>query len=464
VITRRRLAVGAAIAAGTVALASGLAIVSAGPPAERDPRWNVVVIVTDDQTFDSIPHDPPVMPYLQGAAGDPTEHWVTFSETFANTPLCCPSRATLLTGRYAHHHGVLTNEDGSALDESTTVAAWLDQSGYHTGLVGKYLNGYPFGRAPFVPAGWDRWWAKAQGPASTLYYGYTLIEQGSPARFGSEEGDYATDVLADRAVEFVREAPLDEPFLLWFAPTAPHPPWVPAPRHEGDLAGLPMTPTPSVGELDVTDKPAWVRALPPLDPSQREDLVRAHRRSFEALLAVDEAVRAIVAALGERGDLDRTLILFVSDNGYSFGEHRWIAKRCPYEECTRVPLLVRYPPTAGRTDRTLVSTVDLAPTIAELAGIDPPGAVDGASLVRLLEGEPAEGAGTVYSEWVGDDDVPAWWRVRTADFAYVELGTGERELYDLRADPFELVNAIGDPSRAQVVAGLAAALERFRRS
>lgn len=463
-IGRRRLAAGAAIATTTVAVAAGLAMLSAGTPAERDLRWNVVVIVTDDQTFDSIPHDPPVMPYLQRAAADPAEHWVTFSEAFANTPLCCPSRATLLTGRYAHHHGVLTNDDGSVLDEFSTVAAWVDKSGYHTGLVGKYLNGYPFGRAPFVPAGWDRWWAKAQGPVSTLYYGYTLIEQGSPARFGGEEGDYATDVLADRAVEFVREAPPDEPFLLWFAPTAPHPPWVPAPRDEGDLADLPMTPAPSVGELDVTDKPAWVRDLPPLDPSQREALVRAHRRSFETLLAVDDALRAIVAALKERGDLDRTLIVFASDNGYSFGEHRWIAKRCPYEECTRVPLLVRFPPAAGRTDQTPVSTVDLAPTIAELAGIEPPESVDGASLVPLLVGEPLEGAGTVYSEWVGDDDVPAWWQVRTADFAYIELGTGERELYDLRVDPFELENAIADPSRAQVVAGLAAALERFRRS
>ncbi len=463
-IARRRLAVGAAIATATAAVAAVLAVLSAGTPADRDPRWNVVVILTDDQTFDSIPHDPPVMPYLQGAAADPAEHWVTFAEAFANTPLCCPSRATLLTGRYAHHHGVLTNDDGSVLDESSTVAAWLDGSGYHTGLVGKYLNGYPFGRAPFIPTGWDRWWAKAQGPASTLYYGYTLIEQGSPSRFGNEEGDYATDVLADRAVEFIREAPLDEPYFLWFAPTAPHPPWVSAPRHEGDLADLPITPGPSVGELDVTDKPAWVRALPPLDPSQRASLVQAHRRSFEALLAVDDAVRAIVTALGERGDLGRTLIVFVSDNGYSFGEHRWIAKRCPYEECTRVPLLVRYPTAAGRTERTPVSTVDLAPTIAEIAGIEPPGAVDGTSLVPLLEGDPAEGAGTVYSEWVGDEDVPAWWQIRTGDVAYIELGTGERELYDLRDDPFQLENVIGDPSRAEIVAGLAAALERFRRS
>lgn len=458
--TRRRLAAFAAAAS----LLAGLVLWSARSPAERDPRWNVIVIVTDDQTVDSIPHDPPVMPYLQAAAADPSEHWVAFENAFVTTPLCCPSRATLLTGQYPHHHGVLTNDDGSLLDETTTVTAWLDAAGYHTGLVGKYLNGYPFGRSPFVPSGWDRWWGKAQGPASTLYYGYTLIEQGSPVRFGTEERDYATDVFSDRAVEFIRDAPLDRPFLLWFAPTAPHPPWVSAPRHEGDLADLPIAPAPSVGELDVSDKPAWVRALSPLDPAARESLVQAHRRSFETLLAVDEAVRAIVEALRGRGDLDRTAIVFVSDNGYSFGEHRWVAKRCPYDECIHVPLLVRYPPAAGRTEPSPVSTVDLAPTIAELAGVEPPGPVDGTSLLPLLEGEAAGRPDVVYSEWVGDEDVPAWWQVRTSDFAYIQLGTGERELYDLGADPFELENAAGDPARAEVVARLSAALGRLRES
>jgi arylsulfatase A-like enzyme len=449
------------VALVVVASSATFLVASRSRPGERDTRWNIVVIVTDDQSVDSLPHDPPVMAYLQAAIDDPGEHWVVFRNGFANTPLCCPSRATMLTGRYAHEHGVLTNDDGALLDETTTVAAWLHGAGYRTGLVGKYLNGYPFGRPPFIPLGWDRWSGKQQGPASSLYFDYTLIEQGVAVHYDQEERDYATDVLADKAVEFVRDAPEDRPFLLWFAPTAPHPPWVSAPRHVGDLAGLPIVPAPSVGEADVSDKPAWVRALPPLDASDRAELRRGHRRSFETLLAVDDAVRAIVGALKARGDLERTVIVFVSDNGLAFGEHRWVGKRCPYDECIRVPFLVRYPPASGRTETSPVSTVDLAPTIAELAGVEPPGPVDGASLLPLLEGDRPASA-TVFGEWTGDDAVPAWWEVRTAAFAYVELGTGERELYDLRADPFQLENTVDDPANATVVARLSEALERFR--
>ncbi len=458
--------VGAVVVALAVATTIGaVAWIERGSPATSvsGNRWNVVVIVTDDQTVDSIPRQPPAMPLLQAAAANPNQHWVTFEHAFVNTPLCCPSRATMLTGRYAHHHGVLTNEDGARLDESTTVAAWLDAAGYHTGLVGKYLNAYPFGRTPFVPSGWDRWWAKAQGPATSLYYDYTLIEQGEPVRFGDAPEDYATDVLADRAVEFIRDAPDDAPFFLWFAPTAPHPPWVPAPRDAGAFADLPIASPPSVGEADVTDKPAWVRALPEIDAAGRATLLEQHRQSFETLLAVDDAIGAMIQALRDRGDLQRTVIAFVSDNGYAFGEHRWTAKRCPYDECTGVPFLVRYPPVAGRSESTLVSAVDLAPTIAELAGVAPPAGVDGTSLVPVLRGRGG-GSGTVFSEWVGDPDVPAWWQVRTSAFAYIELGTGERELYDLRADPYELENAVDDPAYASVLTRLVAALERFRGS
>ncbi len=351
---------------------------------ERDPRWNVVVIVTDDQTLDSIPHDPAVMPYLQSAAGDPEDHWIVFRNFFANTPLCCPSRATMLTGRYAHETGVIDNDHGQRLDERATVAAWLHEAGYHTGLVGKYLNLYPFGREAFVPFGWDRWWGKSQGTVDSLYYDYSLVQQGIPVAYGDAPEDYATDVLAGKAVEFLRSAPLDRPFLLWFAPTAPHPPWIPAPRHEGVDASIPVEVPPSVGEADVSDKPAWVRALPTLGRPARAGLVEAHRRSFEALLAVDDAVRTIVDALRERGDLDRTVIVFVSDNGYSFGEHRWVRKTCPYEECTHVPFLVRYPPAAHRVEPAIASTIDLAPTIADLAGVPAPGNVSGRSLVPLL--------------------------------------------------------------------------------
>ena len=431
-------------------------------PATDSPRTNVIVIVTDDQTADSIPRDEPVMPSLQARVLDPADDWVVFSNAFVNTPVCCPSRATMLTGRYAHHTGVLDNEDGARLDEASTLAAWLHAAGYHTGLVGKYLNGYPFGRGPYVPEGWDRWWGKLQGTAESVYHDFTIIDQGRPVAYGDDEADYSTDVLASKALEFLRDAPTDRPFFLWFAPTAPHPEWVSAPRHEGTYDDLQISATPSLGESDVSDKPAWVQALPAFDAADRVEMADARRDAYETLLAVDEAVRAILDAVRERGELQETVVVYTSDNGFSFGEHRWVRKGCPYEECIHVPLLVRVPGVRHRTEPALVSAVDLAPTIAELAGADHPEDLDGVSLVPLLHEGRRDGlAGQVFAGSVGDETIPAWRELRTRRWAYVELDTDERELYDLRHDPGQLENVVDAPAFANVVERLSDALAAY---
>ncbi len=445
--------------AGAIGLMVAAALAPEILPRADSPRLNVVVIVTDDQSFRSIPRNVPVMPYLQSRALDAADRWVVFTHAVVNTPLCCPSRATMLTGRYAHHTGVLGNTDGERLDETDTLATWLDAAGYETALVGKYLNGYPFGRGPYVPPGWDRWWGKQQGGPESIYHDFTLIEQGTPVPYGADA--YSTDVFADHAVRFIEQAPSDRPFFLWFAPTAPHPPAEPVPRHAGRYADLALSSPPSLGEVDVSDKPAWVRALPPLDAAGLETLREAERRSFETLLAVDEAVRRILEALRDRGELEETVIVFTSDNGLAFGEHRWTRKSCPYEECIRVPLLVRAPGLTHRLEPAIVSAVDLAPTILDLADVPPGGPLDGASLVPLLRGGSPPW-GEAYLEFAGDPRVPAWWGLRRPGWLYVELATGERELYDLRRDPFELVNLAHDPARAAIVADMAAALARYR--
>jgi N-acetylglucosamine-6-sulfatase len=455
--------------------ASGLALVvllvaafvpSPSPPPDRRP--NIVLILTDDQSSDSLPHEPPVMPQLQSMMQDQGDHWITFSNGFLNTPLCCPSRASILTGQYSHHTGVRTNYDGELLNESSTVATWLHAAGYHTGLIGKYVNGYPFGPGRYVPAGWDRWLVKKQGDQSTAYYRYVLIDQGFPVYHGDGPQNYSTDVFAAAAGSFIRSAPSGHPFFLEVAPTAPHRPWTQAPRDVGALAGLPIAEPPSLGEQDVSDKPAWVQALPPMDAERRAQLQAIHRQSFETLLAVDDMVASVIGALRERGVLENTVVFFLTDNGFSFGEHRWVGKTCEYEECIRTPFLVRYPGATPHVDPHLVSNVDLAPTFADLAGIAPPSPVDGISLLPLLQGRSSAPWRTgLLNEYVGDLKVPPWWEVRTADFAYVELATGERELYDLAgvigaADPFELQNRASVPAYAAVRARLAAELARLR--
>lgn len=466
-VAAERLEVRARVALALAALALIVVAAQPQPAVEPDPRPNVVLIVTDDQPPGSFPHEPPAMPKLQAMVEDPADHWIVFPNAFVSTPLCCPSRAAILTGRSDLRTGVRTNLDGDRFDDSDTLATWLHDAGYRTALIGKYLNGYPFAGVPLVPPGWDRWLAKRQGAQATAYYEHELLDAGFPRPAGRAPGDYLTDVLARAAVGFVREAPADRPFFLMVTPTAPHRPWTPAPRHAGALAGLRLAEPPSLGEEDVSDKPAWVRALPPLGAERRSQLAGIRVRSFETLRAVDDLVAAVVEALAERGLLERTVIVFLTDNGLSIGEHRWLGKTCPYEECIRTPFLVRYPGAWPREEPMLVSNLDLAPTIAELAGVQPASSVDGRSLVPLLEGLPAERPSGLFLDYVGDARVPGWSAVRTETFLYVEYVTGERELYDLGGalgapDAFQLENRVEDPAYAAVVRQLAAELALLR--
>jgi arylsulfatase A-like enzyme len=457
-----RIRIAVMLAVGVIVLG----VIVPRPAAAPDRRPNIVLVLSDDQTIDSLPHDPPVMPFLQAATQDPNDHWVTFTNGFVNTPLCCPSRASILTGQYSHHTGVRRNRDGALLDDGDTVALWLHAAGYTTGLFGKYLNRYPFGAAPYVPPGWDRWAGKIHGSGSTVYYDYSVSQQGFPVAYDHGPTDYSTDVFARMAVDFVRTAPADRPFFLMFTPTGPHSPWTPAPRDRGTWTASVPEPR-SVGERNVSDKPAWIRALPPLGPDARARLRQDHRLEYETLASVDEAVRSVVEAIRARGELGRTVIFYLSDNGYSYGEHRWVTKSCPYDECIRTPFLVRVPGTEARADDHLVSSVDLAPTIADLAGVRPGGPVDGVSLLPLLRGRSPTGWRTgVLCEYVGTRELPGWWELRTADVAYVEYVTGERELYDLtgvlgRPDPLELDNRVDEPRYAGLAATLAERLHRL---
>jgi N-acetylglucosamine-6-sulfatase len=433
-----------------------------GTEAER-PRPNFVVVMTDDQALDTMR----AMPFTRRAVGG---KGVVFENAIASFPLCCPSRATFLTGQYAHNHGVLDNhppEGGYAqLDSRRTLPVWLRRAGYETAFVGKYLNGYgspETGGATEVPRGWTRWYGlPSRGDKRS--YEFDVNQDGELVHYGTGERNYKTDVLARKAAGLVRAASAGRrPFFLWIATPGPHtdkqiPPSAPrnpepAPRHEGAFEGVRAPRPPSFNEADVADKPRNVRSLARLGRAARRELDRVYVSQLEYLLGVDDLVRRVIAALRRNGELGSTLVVFTSDHGFLRGQHRIDSgKSRMYEEAIRVPLLVRGPgfPRGGRV-RYPVGNIDLAPTILDLAGVGANVRIDGRSLVDAAraQGKPREVLLEVF-ERKADQFVG----LRTARYAYAERVGDRDELYDLRTDPHQLRNVVSDPDYAQVLARL----------
>ncbi|HTG47196.1 MAG TPA: sulfatase [Actinomycetota bacterium] len=450
---KRWLAVGLAVLLGAVALRS-----IRPAPAERRP--NILLILTDDQSLDTLPSSPAAMPFLQSQLADPAGHWLRFPNAVVPTPLCCPSRATLLTGRYDVHTGVRNNSEGPNLDDANTLPVWLHDAGYTTGLVGKYLNDYPFARAPFIPPGWDRWFAKENTNESTAYFDYDVVDQGGVRHYGHAPEDYATDVLGGAAAAFLRAAPRTSPWFLYFAPNAPHAPSIPAPRYADAFPGY-LPPLASPAELnDVRGKPAYVRRRPPVGPTLRAELQQDELLEWRSLRSVDDAIRVLFGTIRARGELDDTVIVFLTDNGFEFGQHRLTTKRFPYEPSIGVPFAIRTPWASAATLPTLVSNLDLASTVAALAGVEPGLPQDGISLAPLVYGRappPREG---VWLDWGGDAQVPAWTGVRTPTFTFVRNADGTQELYVHATDPGELRN-LASGSDAALLERARSTLERL---
>jgi Sulfatase len=312
------------------------------PASADEPPPNIVLILTDDQRFDTLEY----MPIVRQTLG---KHGVTFTNAYVSNPVCCPSRASILTGLYSHSTGVYTNSFAggfAAFDDSSTIATWLRDAGYHTGLFGKYLNGY---ETTYVPPGWDRWFA-TQGSAA--YYRYRATSDGAVIEFGDEPTDYATSVIGEEAISFIQETPTEQPLFAYVSVPAPHDPSIAAPGDERAFDKLePWRPL-SFNERDVKDKPLYIRNNPWLKADRRREIDVARIRQVRSLLAVDRLVEDIVDVLRETGRLQNTIVVFTSDNGVLWGEHRWDSKDVPYEESIRVPLIVRYDALipAARTD------------------------------------------------------------------------------------------------------------------
>jgi N-acetylglucosamine-6-sulfatase len=354
-------------------------------------RPNIIFILTDDLDTKEIAF----MPKLKSLIID---QGTSFSNFFVTYSLCCPSRSTILRGQYPHNHRVLSNTppNGSFIrfhnlgNENSTIATWLRSAGYRTMLTGKYLNGYPTGVEPtYVPPGWDEWYSPAVGNAYGNY-NYSLNENGKLVRYGNAPDDYFTDVLSRKAVDFIRRASREpRPFFMYLATYAPHAPATPAPRHQGLFLNETLPRSPSFNEADMSDKPAWI-GRPPLGPRQIQQLEAHYRKRLQSLQAVDDLIVALVNELQAQGQLARTYIFFMSDNGFHLGEHRLpVGKDTAYEEDIRVPMIVRGPGVPeGRTLPHIGLNNDFAPTWAELAGASAPGFVDGRSLVPLLGANP----------------------------------------------------------------------------
>ncbi|HZY65722.1 MAG TPA: sulfatase [Rubrobacteraceae bacterium] len=421
------------------------------PPAPDKP--NVVLILADDMRADDLKHTPETRSLL-------VDEGVTFENAFVTNSLCCPSRATILRGQYAHNHLIRDNKPPlggwpvfrDRKREYSTLATWLDGAGYETALVGKYMNHY---RGSHVPPGWDRWFAISGEPHPGEPY--KINDDHALKTFTHAERDL-TNLLADEAVSFMREA--REPFFLYLAPRPPHRIAVPSPRHEDAYANTVYPNFPAYDEEDVSDKPSWVQDRERLTPEEHALADSLYRKRLRTLLDLDDLVRRVVAELEASGELENTYIIFTSDHGYHLGEHRLVpvnegrdSKQSAYEEDIRIPLVVRGPGIPGNEARDdLVLNNDLAPTVARWAGVETPEFVDGRPLTSLLSGEvpretPWRESFTV-EKW-GDHLMSHDYRaVRTQTYIYVEYSNGERELYDLRNDPYQLRNVYdsADPS------------------
>ena len=449
--------------------------------AQGDTRPNIVVIMTDDQTDKS-------MKVMRNLNVGVRRRGTTFTQAISTYPLCCPSRATYLTGQYSHNHGVLHNAGPFGgyvrLDNTNTLPVWLQQFGYRTIHLGRYLNGYGTQNADIteIPPGWSDWHSTVD-PYTFNFASWRMNENGviSDKPAPDSPGEYQTDFLGRRAAELIGEAaPSPQPFFLSLTFPAPHSGSPrdpddpvgfrtpsPAPRHRNFFSSTPLPRPPNFDERNVYDKPQIVadrgRIRGPVLAAVQEN----YQQELESLLSVDDAVGSVLGALTRAGELENTLIVFTSDNGFFHGEHRVRSEKIlPYEPGIRIPLTMAGPgvPHNKRLGQ-LVGNIDLAPTILDAAGAQPGRVQDGRSLLDLTDDPTFEpGRELVIENGQGVNSIPMFRALRNNRFLYVQHGTtGETELYDLRRDPYELRNLEDHDGYASVKDLLARRLRSLKR-
>lgn len=489
-------------AALTLALLIVAAAASGGAPASGadtaakggNGSPNFVIVLTDDQDLESMR----VMPKVRKLIA---RKGTTLTNYYASNPVCCPSRATGLTGLYAHNTGVFRNappNGGYAVfDDDETLPVWLQRFGYATAHIGKYVNGYGATDPEEIPPGWTEWYGSVD-PGTYRMYGYTLNENGNLVTYGDydtpDPANYQTDVYAAKAVDFIqRRAPQAQPFYLSIAPLAPHvevfrrddgnddaetpqyPNPRPAPRYINRFQHENLPKGPAFNEADVADKPIGIRERPLMSGAASGQARNRYRSRLGSLLAVDDMVKRIVTTLHRAGELNDTVIVYMSDNGFLLGEHRiQTGKQYPYEESINVPFEIRGPGIPKDAVRKQpAANIDLAPTILDLAGVESRAPVDGRSLMPLIKDRQFyPGRAIVLENWCQTDErscydpysptTPRYRGVRTDRYAYMRYPNGEQELYDLEKDPYELTSLHNRPGYAPERAALSRLLDRLQ--
>jgi arylsulfatase A-like enzyme len=410
-------------------------------------RPNVLIIVTDDQRLDTMDAMPKTRRWISKEA-------VSFKNAYATTPRCCPSRSSIMTGRYAHNHGVHQNFQGANLDHSSTLQRYLRDAGYTTAMLGKMLNSWD---ATISPKHFDRWALLDPMARGSNGYANGLFNINGKVRHVRK---YSTDFISLKAKDFLTEfeARDDKPWYMYVAPYGPHSPFVPAERHRRTVVN-PLESNPAIEESDVSDKPLWVQNMVP-NPGKMRAIAVQQRRT---LLSVDEMVAGLLQRMRKLDERRNTLVFFLSDNGYMWGEHRVRGKKSPYEYSVHVPFAMSWPARLPATsDDRLVANIDIAPTILDAARVTPPvdPPMDGRS---ILSGAPRE---ELLLEFWQARGVPGWAAIAAPGYQFTEWHDGRGdphfyEYYDMVADPWQLNNLLGDadplndPNRAELAARLA---------
>jgi arylsulfatase A-like enzyme len=430
------------------------AVPNTPPPAAASDgkRPNIVFILSDDLAWNLVQYMPHVLKMQQEG--------VSFSNYFVTHSLCCPSRSSIFTGRFPHDTGIFRNtgSDGGFMafhnrhHEQSTFATALQAVGYRTAMLGKYLNGYePVKDSP--EPGWSMWAVAGNGYPE---FNYGLNEDGKLAHYGGEPTDYLTDVLSGKAVNFIKQS-AGAPFMIEIATFAPHMPYTPAPRDANAFSGLQAPQGPAFNAAPDQNAPQWLRRHPALTPNDIASIDGDFRRRAQSVLAVDQMIGELQAAVAAIGEEKNTYFVFSSDNGYHMGEYRLMpGKMTAFDTDIRVPLVVTGPGiAAGRRVEEIAENIDLNPTFNQIGGATTPANVDGLSLVPVLHGEPVaawrrvalvEHHGPVRN--MVDPDFPGvrsgnpttYEAIRGPSWLYVEYANGEKEYHDLAADPDELHN------------------------